>query len=748
MATLADSLVSATSRPLKLRMRADLTVRSHRYHGQLFWIVKEPIALNYFRFHEEEFAVLKMLDGNTSLDTIKEEFERRFAPQKITFGDLQQFVGMLHRNGLVVSQSSGQGKQLKKRRDEKVWKELLSKLANVFALRFRGIDPDRLLTWLHRYTGWFFTTPMVVFNLLFGLSALMLVLINYDTFQAKLPTFHQFFGLKNWIFLAITMGTVKVLHEFGHGLSCKHFGGECHEMGAMLLVFTPALYCNVSDSWLLPNKWHRAAIGAAGMYVELFLASCAVYLWWFSQPGLFNYLCLSVIFICSVSTVMFNGNPLMRFDGYYILMDLAEIPNLRQKATEVLKRYLTHLCLGIEQPESPFLPKENQLIFGLYTIGSEIYRLFVVFSILFFLNSVFEPYGLKIIGQVIGFAGVFGLVVQPLWQLIQFFRTPGRSGKVKKARVAISLAVAAAVIVAVAMIPLPFSVSCPFEVVPRNAAPVYVAVPGRMDAGPNVELLSHVKKGDQLVQLTNLELELEVERLQGEYNAAKDHLDTLERAANKSTQLEGQIPSSKALEEARRLLLERKLEELAKLSIVAPRDGIVLPAPRKAPMKDPRMLPSWSGSVFDEKNRGSFLKNEDVVCVIGSPEDLEAVLVYDQIDVNLIKPDVPVALMFEANVDRVYHGKIDTVAKVALEHPSPNLMESTGGYLAAKADKTGNQKLISTSYQARVPLAEAISGDHTLIYLGQRGQARVYTGWQSLGERLVRFVYRTFHFHL
>ena len=81
------------------------------------------------------------------------------------------------------------------------------------------------------------------------------------------------------------MAVVKVLHEFGHGLSCKHFGGECHEMGVMLLVFTPCLYCNVSDSWMLPNKWHRAAIGAAGMYVELFLASIATFVWWFSEPG-------------------------------------------------------------------------------------------------------------------------------------------------------------------------------------------------------------------------------------------------------------------------------------------------------------------------------------------------------------------------------------------------------------------------------------------------------------------------------
>ena len=113
-----------------------------------------------------------------------------------------------------------------------------------------------------------------------------MVAVQYDVFYARLPTFHEFFDPRspdNWIYLALTMGVVKVLHELGHGLSCKHFGGECHEIGFMLLVLTPCLYCNVSDSWMLPNKWQRAIIGAAGMYVEVVLASIATFLWWFSD---------------------------------------------------------------------------------------------------------------------------------------------------------------------------------------------------------------------------------------------------------------------------------------------------------------------------------------------------------------------------------------------------------------------------------------------------------------------------------
>src|SRR6187455_688507 len=178
MATLADSLVSSASRSLTLRARPDLYARQHRYHGRTYWVVKEPVGLNYFRFHEEEYAILQMLDGVTSLEEIKDQFEQEFAPQKITYHDLLQFVGMLHRSGLVISESTGQGKQLVKRRDEKKFRELMGKLSNVFALRFRGVDPERFLNWLYQYTGWLFTPPAITVALLFGLSALLLVFVQ------------------------------------------------------------------------------------------------------------------------------------------------------------------------------------------------------------------------------------------------------------------------------------------------------------------------------------------------------------------------------------------------------------------------------------------------------------------------------------------------------------------------------------------------------------------------------------------
>ncbi len=159
MPTLAESLVSSSSRALTVRKRPDLSANRQRYQGTGYWVVKEPVGLQYFRFHDEEYFILNMLDGHVSLQQIKDGFEQRFAPQKITFGDLQQFIGMLHRSGLVISNSPGQGKALRERGRKKKNKEVMGKFANVFALRYRGFDPEKLLNSLLPWFGWLFTIP-------------------------------------------------------------------------------------------------------------------------------------------------------------------------------------------------------------------------------------------------------------------------------------------------------------------------------------------------------------------------------------------------------------------------------------------------------------------------------------------------------------------------------------------------------------------------------------------------------------
>ncbi len=749
MVTLADSLVSSSSRQLPLRMRPDLSVRNHRYQGRPYWVIKEPIGLKYYRFQEEEYYILRMLDGTVSFDEIKQRFEREFSPQKISLHDLQHFVGMLHRSGLLITDAEGQGLQLRKRRDETEWRELLSKAANILALRFKGIDPDRMMNRMAPYTNWFFTKWAGMFFGVIALAALLLVGVKFDVFRSRLPAFHEFFGPENWIYLGITLALTKVLHEFGHGLSCKRFGGEVHEIGVMILVLTPCLYCNVSDSWLLPNKWHRAVIGAAGMYVEIVLASFATFLWWFSEPGLLNHICLSIMFICSVSTVLFNGNPLLRFDGYYILSDISEIPNLRQKSSKILSRLMQEYCLGIEQQDDPFLPQGNQWFFALYTIAAVAYRWVVVFSILFFLNQVLEPYGLKVLGQVVAFFSLVGMVVQPLWQLGKFFNYPGRMHQVKKNRLTATLAVCAALIAAFVWLPLPYSVKCAVEVQPRDAAHVYALVPGQL-VELRVKSGDKVKQNDVVARLQNEDLRLRTNELEMQASQYRSQIELLERQRNTRSQSEpaGRIPELEELLESAEEQLARHKEDLAKLEVRAEATGTVMTAAlRKTPPNPEEQLPQWDGSLLDPRNVGAFLQPHDELCVIGEPERYEAVLAVDQADLASLKPGQLVRIKLDAYADEVVETTIESeedISREPMKYTSQSMSVQAGGRVATRTDSTGGARPLSATYQVTVPL----KGYAGQFKMGQRGRAKISAEPRSLGDRLWRYLTDTFHFEI
>ena len=745
MATLNDSLVSSSARRLMMRRRPDLTARRHRYQGRSYWVVKEPVGLNYFRFQDEEFAILQMIDGHTSLDEIKERFEAEFPPQKITVEELQQFVGTLHRSGLIVADVPGQGHQLRKRRDERRSRELRSTLSNVLAIRFKGIDPERLLNWLEPRFGWVFSLPAFLCVMALALAALTLVTVEFDVFQSKLPAFHQFFTVKNAIWLGVAMAVSKVLHEFGHGLSCKHFGGECHEMGVMILVLTPCLYCNVSDSWMLPNKWHRAAIGAAGMYVEVFLASVATFVWWFSEPGMLNHLALSTMFVCSVSTIVFNGNPLLRYDGYYILSDITEIPNLRQKATDILNRKMGHWCLGLEPPEDPFLPQRNQWFFALYSVAAAAYRWLVVLGIMWFLYKVWEPYHLEIIGQVIALAAVWGLAIQPLWRLGKFFWVPGRLYQVKRARFYTTLALAIAALAAVVLVPLPYRIYCPLEVEPRDPELVYVRVPGKLEAA-HVKPGEHVQPGQTLAELSNYDIDLSIAQLVGERNEYAAQLDTLRRASYKDLAAQHQIPAIEEKLQVATEQLARREEDRRRLTLTAAGSGTVLPPPDKPLPPDAReRLAGWSGHPMSEKNLGCWLQAGELFCQIGDPRQLEAHIVVDQADIDFVTAGQRVQICLDAHPGRIFEGTISDIADSELKTGPRRLTNKAGGELPTKTDESGREVPLSTSYLARVPLPD---DDDGLLHIGLRGRAKIHAPPRTLGQRLWRYLSQTFNFEL
>jgi len=741
-----SDFIAATQRPLALRLRADLHVHRQRYQGREFWVVKDPLRLKYFRFEEEEFWLLSQLNGTPTLEGIRRRFERRFAPQQIATREIHHLLGLAHRSGLLVSDGAGQGQVLFDRQRDNRRRRRWSLLTELLALRLRGIDPDALLARLDRYVGWLFSWPALVLCVLLGLSALLLVGSHWTEFYLRLPGSAEFFGPTNWLALAGTLAVVKVLHEFGHGLSCKRFGGECHEMGVLLLCFTPCLYCDVTDSWMIVSKWKRAAIGAAGMYVELWLAGIATFVWWYTEPGLLHHVALNVMFVGSVSTVVFNVNPLMRYDGYYILADLLEIPNLRSKASSVLRRFAARMLFDAKGTTDPFLPARRQWLLAVYAVASAVYRWLVTAAILWFLYELTEPYGFKVLGQVLALAAVAGLFVAPMYRLVRFLQNSWiwERDDMNTSKAVFRLSILAVVLIGLFCVPLPYYVRCAMRVQPHDAGLVYVDVAGQID-----EILARpgdsVEQGQEILKLRNLDLELAAARLRTQCESQSGKVASLRQRSLADDSALAELSQAEEGLAALQEELGRRRDQLSRLVVRAPRAGIVLPAPRRAQDTDARdQLATWHGHPLEVRNTGARLEASDLVCLIGDPAQWEAVLAVDGQDVDFVRAGQRVDLLPAQRPGSRIATTVSSVSQRDMKVTPAAMSAKSGGELLTTTDGHGREKPLFVTYEAAAQFEDASS----LLANGGGGIARIHAGYQTPARRLWRELRRTFHFEL
>src|SRR5438093_6835291 len=424
---------------VRLKVRPDLQLFEQKYEGKTFHVVKDPVCLRYYRFNKQEYFVFSLFDGKHTREEVRESFEDEFKPHRLEHQDLESFARQLVTAGLVQHEQPGAGKHLFTRRAKQRRLKRFAAITNILYMKIPVFDPDRILTWLFKYLWWIFTTPFLIISILFMLSAATHVMLHFETFYAKLPAYQEFFTWNSVLYMWISLGVVKVIHEFGHGLSCKAFKGECHEMGFLFMCLSPALYCNVTDAWTLADKWKRIIISFAGIYVELVIAAAATFVWWYTPMyPVVNNIALAVMVLCSVSTVMFNANPLMRFDGYYMLADWLEIPNLREKSNRYLNNLFLDKCLGIEVPPDAYMAPTRKWLFVIYAIASWIYRWVVMFSILWFLADFLGP-KLKILSQMLAMLSLASLFIWPAYKVIRNIRQRGRLPDMKAPRVYITL---------------------------------------------------------------------------------------------------------------------------------------------------------------------------------------------------------------------------------------------------------------------------------------------------------------------
>ena len=735
-------ITATEDRLIRVRRRHDVQVHESVYQGENSWVIKDPIALTYHRLKAPEIAVWNMLEGDVSLKQIQQHLQGLYPTKKIRLADLQGLLSSFHKSGLVIADTVGQGSQMLHRQRERKRRETRQRFSNILAIRFPGFDPERLLAWLHPYTSWLFSRWFRIVWCLLAVTAFIHVLAHFGELQSRLPALQQFFAFKNLLWLALVSSAVKIVHEFGHGLSCKHYGGECHEIGAMLLVLTPALYCDTSDSWVLPNKWHRAFIGAAGMYMEVLMASIATFVWWYTQPGLINFMALNVMFVCSVSTVLFNSNPLLRYDGYYILADILEIPNLSQKSRSAMLNILRTKCLGLRPISARQLPQRGHFWFGLYSIASFVYRWFVLGMIMWFLYRFFAPYGLDVIGHGIIAMSIFGLVVTPLWQLGKFFSVPGRIREVKPIRLCITITVVASLLAAICFVPVPSHVYSSLVIRPDGGENIYVTSPGTLRK-LFVTYGDPIEANTVLAKLENLDLETEVIRVRSELERKERYLDNLKARQGSDPSVDAMLPQTESVVNDLREQLKQLQSDVRRLELKSTISGTLFPPPNQnAQTADATSSRQWFGLPLETKNTGATLDVDTLIGTVGNPNQMKAVVMVDQRDISLIAPGNHVTIMLDEAGGKRLSGTIRDISQSAMKSPPPELTSVAGGDIATEADGMGSQRPLFVYYQVNVPIDDA---DFPLI-TGFRGRAKISIQRESIGKKIVRLGRNLIHF--
>lgn len=717
----------AADRPLNLLARCDLRARRMSSTRGTYWTVQDPVSLRTYHFRPEEYFVLQSLDGVRSLTDVQRTFESKFAPRKLELQQIQAFLSTLHREGLIISNAEGQGEVLLNRRNQARRQNRLQAIGNPLAIRLRGFNPDRMLGWLSRKLAWLFSWPVFILASLLLVSSLGLLVAEFDAVVRETAALGRYFPLSNVIWFVVAITCSKMLHELGHALTCRQLGGRCHEIGLMFLVFVPCLYCNVTDAWMLPSKWQRMAVTAAGIVVEILLASFCLWGWWLTNPGPLHQFFLTMTIVCSVNTIFVNGNPLLRFDGYYLLADWLEIPNLAQASSDAWRRVLDWLTAVDDTRE--VAPSHSMSILLTYGWASFVYRWLVLFAILAGLHALLLPYGLETLAWVVVGLTIFTSVARPMVHDVksQAARSAWSGRPVWR--------VFAGRIVLVAIIGfllcLPFSdresVNVRLEV--ADAERVYVTLSGFVE--PLVREGDVVEAGQTLAVLENHQIDREIAAILSEFEAQSLHLDQLRRMSTIMDEPTSQIPAAESALADLGRRLEQRQSRRQRLRLISQRAGTVLAAAPYMPERQRGELDGWRGNPLDPQNLGAHLTAGTWFCSVGNPDNVEAIASVEQEQVQRIQVGQTARIRFQAIPGRIFDGRVVEISETSRSDESWSDAE-TGTEL--KEDEA------MRIYRARIELQ-----DGTLLLVpGGQGVAKIDVVPESLAARCYRYLRRRF----
>lgn len=707
-------------------IRNDLEIIPQYYRGELSYVAKDPVTLSYYRLGEVEYVVLECFRGGMTAEQTQREVKKKTGFE-ISALEIFKFANQLRGSNLLKSKGMEDVRRLAGNKERARKARLKQVVSNYLFVTIPLWDPDRILNKLLPYFRYFLRPFFRVCALVILIAATWIVVGNFAVLVAD-----AFSLLSGWnlLILSAVVFSKTFLHEMGHALTCKHFGGEIHAIGPAFLVFQPLMFTDATDAWVFPDKWDRIKVSSAGIIVDIVLASVAALVWISSDPGVLKQVAYSTMVACSIHTILFNANPLLRFDGYYVLSDLLEIPNLRIKTSRYLGYLFDRYVLGIQTPGPSPQPGER-LIYVVYGVARFLFRILIFVSIGLFLYSIFEP-----LGVFMCVTSVYGLLIMPTWKRGKELARQYSTGGVR-IRYLLVIALVLAVLAALWFVPIAYSIQAPCVVAPPEMAVVRAAVRGEI-TGILVRPGQRVDGGQPLVEMRNPTLVYRARQVTERLKEIDARLrrDLVADAAGYDMQLRHRTKFEEELKQLQ--------EQIERLVLRAPYQGVVV----NLHYLEVRAPVSQHGfAQFPDQDHALDLSHFEgttvaagtgILGVVAAQGVLFETFVYEH-DISSLSLGDKMVCMLASHPSRLFTSRIESITPVdvkAIENVGITLADV--GYIPVKPSADGRQEPLITLYMVR---SELQANEENLQW-GLTGKAQITYGAGPMGSfglgRIVR----------
>ena len=646
-----------TSPTIPWTTRSDLTSVDMGGFTESSYAVKDRIQNDFYQFGELEFFILQSLRETITIDELQQAIQSRFG-YSFDGQEIVRYINRLATDNMIVAKKLGDGARLYHQSQRHLTGQRRQRVMGLLSIKFPGFFPGPFLKQI-KWLGWLLFNPAsIALVTLAAFATIGYAIFSFQTVIEKAPSFAELVSPNHLALMLVGFVVAKILHELGHGLACQNSGHECSEMGVMLLVFLPCLYCDVSDLWTEKSRWKRIFVSLAGVFVEIAIATACFWGWYFSLDGQLSRFLFGMMLVTSVNTLFVNGNPLMRYDGYYALSDLSGVPNLAAVSREFLSNRIESFFIRKEQ----FLEMDRRgWLLGTYAVASFVYRWLIMFAIGWAIWAFFDKQQLASTGKL-ALGLVFAISLFPM--VMSFKKSLGLAAHhgLKYLNTLLFVGLVAFGLFLAAKVEFSHRVVGESEIQFADAKHLFSPANGKLVA--HVADGAFAEQGELVAHIENDDLTLEKMTLKGQLADVEVRLDALELASNSSLAA-GEIEFWKK----RQSSFARKLKEIerreSELEIHSPIAGQVVVA-RRRPVeakKSEQELSLIAGGLFEQINQDCHVTRGDNLCYVGDATTCSGFLRVNEKEIELVDVGHPVRVYLPHSA-RFVEGK---VAKVSLE---------------------------------------------------------------------------------